>query len=231
MDLAPPASGLTADLRPRPSTARTIPRDAAIILQVDGAVSGINGLAWLLARRDGAAAHRIETLQAQAAAGQWTPAELSRASLACLRPRRAEMNALGAAYLAALTPGVIEAAHRMRRAGVIVGLSGEVAVEAMLGVAEALGVTPDAIHAPRLRFDALGSYTGCDAGERATPIAHGYGPADRPHRVFVGTSTSEHIANATAERFLRFTGVVAHEGPGRGDHVASFAELAELVAG
>ena len=231
MELASSASGLDAGVRSRPQAERAIPRDAAVVLQVDGAVSGINGLAWLLARRDGSAAHRLETLQAQAVAEGWSQSELSRAALACLRPRRAEVNALGAAYRAALTPGVIDAAHRMRRAGTVVELSGEVAVEALLGVAEALGVTPDAIHAPHLRFDALGAYTGCDAGERSATIAHGYGPTDRPRRVFVGTGPAERLADVASDVFVRFTGVVAHEGPARGAHVGSFGELAELVIG
>lgn len=222
MELVSSVPDLGAVADSRPSAARVIPRDASVVLQVDGAVSGIHGLSWLVARRDGAAGRRIEELQLEAARRGWSAAELTRASLACLRPRRSEISALGAAYLAALTPGAIEAAHRMRRAGLAVELSGEVAVESLLAVAGALGVTPDAIHAPRLRFDALGAYTGCELGERAV--------TGGTRRVFVGTGASERLASASADLFVRFTGVVAHEGPRAGAQVATFTDLAELVA-
>lgn len=218
-----------SDLPQRPTADRAALRHADVVLQVDGAVSGIHGLAWLTAQRDQATGLRAEALRRQAAAEGWSRAQLARASLALLRPRRAEVKALGAAYLASLTPGVIEAAHRMRRAGVAVELAGEVAVEAMLGVAGALGVTPDAIHAPRIRFDALGAYTGCEVSDEMMPIAHGY-TSGRTRRVYVGTGAPEQKA-AGADHFVRFTGVVAHEGPNRGEHVESFADLADLVTG
>ena len=192
-----------------------------VVLHVDGTVTGIQGLAWLAANRDAATLQRLSELQVEAMAGGWSRAEFSRARLACLRPRRAEINALGRAYLGAIAPGAIDAAHRMRRAGVGVELSGEVGIEAMLGLADALGVTPDAIHAPRLRFDALGAYTGCDVGARTLA-------ASTP-RTFVGTRHSELLVQADSDKFVRFTGFVAHEGPARGTSVASFAELAALV--
>ncbi|MDB4885195.1 MAG: hypothetical protein JWN79_633 [Gemmatimonadetes bacterium] len=233
MDFAEPTrSGLQPD-SPRGglTSLRGRLRDAVIVLQADGAVTGIHGLSWLIGRRDEATQRRLTELQLVAMAEGWSPAEFDGARLGVLRPRRAEVNALGRAYLAAVTPGAVDAAHRLRTAGVALELSGEVGVEAMLGLADELGVTPDGIHAPRLRFDALGAFVGVEASRRAPSIANEAGPLNRPRRAFVGTRASELLVDPERDLFLRFTGVVAHEGPGRGESIASFADLVSLVVG
>jgi hypothetical protein len=199
--------------------------DAPVVLQVDGVVTRVQGLAWLMGQRDAATMRRLSDLQIEAMADGWTADELIRARLSCLRPRRAEINALGRAYLDGLAPGVVSAAHRIRRAGITVELSGEVGVESLFHVADALGVTPDAINAPRLRFDALGAWTGCDLGERANASA------ERSGRLFVGTRQSEALIDRSRDAFVRYTGFVAHEGTSSATSVASFADLAELVLG
>ena len=210
---------------PRPNLARANTRagDVTIVLQVDGTVTCIQGLAWLAANRDATTLQRLSELQVEAMVGGWSRAEFIRARLSCLRPRRAEINALGRAYLDAIAPGAVDAAHRMRRAGLGVEISGEVGIEAMLGLADALGVTPDAIHAPRLRFDALGAYTGCDVAPREAVRG--------VTRTFVGTRQSELLVQAEGDQFVRYTGFIAHEGPAQGASVASFTELATMVTG
>jgi hypothetical protein len=206
--------------------------DAPVVLQVDGVVTRVQGLAWLMAQRDAETLRRLSDLQVEAMADDWAPDALVRARLACLRPRRAEINALGRAYLDGLAPGVVNAAHRIRRAGIAVELFGEVGVESLFHVADALGVTPDAIHGPRLRFDALGSYVGCELGERASTIVHGVGSTtDRAGRLYVGTRQSELLVDGARDAFVRYTGFVTHEGSSTATSVASFAELAELVLG
>src|SRR6476620_10937607 len=89
-------------------------RPEAVMLQVDATVSGIDGLAWLMARRDAATGERLNALQREASVHRWGWSELTRARLKQLRPRRAELNELGAAYLAALTPGAADAAQALR---------------------------------------------------------------------------------------------------------------------
>jgi hypothetical protein len=137
-------------------------RPDAVVLQVDATVSAIDGLAWLAARRNDATAERLAALQQEAATQRWGWADLTRARLKHLRPRRAEINQLGAAYLSALVPGAADAAKALRRAGIAVALASDVAAEALFGVATALGVSPNELYAPRLRFDAIGAYVGCD---------------------------------------------------------------------
>jgi hypothetical protein len=209
----PPAPELARE----PRLPRTLSlRDATLVLQADGAVTGVHGLAWLAEQRDEATVSRLAALRTEAREAGWTHDDLLRAQLACLRPRRSEINALGRAYLEALAPGAVDAAHRLRRAGLSVELSGEVAVDALFGVAHALGVPPTDIRAPRLRFDALGACTACEVTPRPPR-------ASRSPVVVVGTRP------LAGDHFVRFTGFVAHEGAGDGLSVESFGELAELL--
>lgn len=207
-------------------------RPDTIVLQVDATVSGIDGFAWLTNRRDEECGARMATLQREASIQGWTWAELTQARLKQLRPRRAEVNELGSAYLAFLTPGVVDAVSALRRAGVSVALASDVAAEALFGVATALGVSPDELHAPRLRFDAIGAFVGSDvpagrADEPADGSAHRASGAST-QRWFVGTRRSALFAPRGTDAFVAFSGVVARDG--RTDAFATIASFADLTA-
>jgi hypothetical protein len=204
----------------------------AVVLQVDATVSDIHGLAWLMERREAGILARLTELQAEAKEAGWGLADLSRARLSCLRPRRAEINALGQAYLGGMLPGVVDAVRRLRRAGISVTIASEVAHEALFGVATALGLGTSEILAPRLRFDTLGAYVGCDvsafraASERDESDSLPAGA----RTVYVGTRRSEMLAPAERDSFVAFTGVVAREGVSPTQRsVESFADLATLL--
>jgi hypothetical protein len=203
-----------------------------VVLQVDATVSRCHGLAWLIAQRESSLLARLSAIHAEGKAEGWSADDFTRARLATLRPRRAEINRLGRAYLDELAPGVIDAAHRMRRAGVSVELSSEVAIEALFGVATALGITPAALHGPSLRFDALGAYRGCDVKPRVLAHERERDPRDgQPRTLYVGTAQSDMAIEAADELFLSFTGFVTPEGIApASDSISSFDELAALVA-
>lgn len=206
-------------------------RPEAVVLQVDRTVSSLDGLAWLTSRRGTEMDHRLAALLNEAAEQRWTWAELTRARLKHLRPRRAEINELGAAYLAALTPGVADAVSALRRAGISIALASDLAAEALFGVATALGVSPDELQAPRLRFDAIGAYVGCDLGvprDAAAIDATGHRTATSSRTVFVGTRRTEMFAPRGTDDFIAFSGIVAREG--RADARASVATFPDLVA-
>jgi hypothetical protein len=202
---------------------------SAVVLQVDGTVSRLNGLAWLGAQRNEATLRRLSELQVDGMAAGWSPADFARARIAILRPRRAELNELSRAYLESLASGVVDVAHRIRRAGLDLMLAGEVAVEALFGVADALGVVPADIRAPHIRFDALGAYAGCEVDRSTADAREGGSGGSCGGRLFVGTRQTESLVDQRRDSFVRYTGFVAHERSFTGESVASFAELAELV--
>ena len=209
-------------------------RPDAVILQVDATVSGIDGLAWLAARRDGAAADRLAELQNEAASQRWGWADLTRARLKLLRPRRAEVNELGAAYLAAILPGAADAAQALRRAGIAISLASDVAAEALFGIATALGVSPNELYAPRLRFDAIGAYVGCDLNtarvDDTSDTTGSPASTSTTRTTFVGTRRTAVFAPRLSDDFIAFSGVVAREGLADGPvAVATFPELVEVV--
>ena len=209
-------------------------RPDGVVLQVDATVSGVDGLAWLAGRRDAVTATQLAELQQTAATQRWGWADLTRARLKLLRPRRAEVNELGAAYLAALVPGAAEAAQALRRAGVAISLASDVAAEALFGIATALGISPNELYAPRLRFDAIGAYVGCDLNTaRMDDVLDATGspaPAGSTRTTFVGTRRTAVFAPRLTDDFIAFSGVVAREGVTDGIlTVATFPELIEVV--
>lgn len=225
-----PGLGQTASYSVRPRNSAG-PRPEAVVLQVDGTVSAIDGLAWLAARRDTATADRLAELHREAAAQRWGWTDLTRARLKHLRPRRAEVNELGAAYLASLVPGAADAAQALRRAGVAVSLASDVAAEALFGVATALGVSPNELYAPRLRFDALGAYVGCDLNtarvDDANDATGSPTSASAARTIFVGTRRTAVFAPRLSDDFIAFSGVVAREGIS--DALATVGTFPELV--
>ena len=202
-----------------------------VVVQVDATASTVDGFAWLMSRRDAEQTHRLASLHQEAAAQHWSWAELTRARLRQLRPRRAEVNELGAAYLSHLSPGVGEAIQSMRRAGMSISLASDVGAEALFGVAAALGVSPSELQAPRLRFDAIGAYVGCDvpaASHVGSSDAASPGPVSGARTWYVGTRRSAMFAPRAADAFVLYTALVAHEG--RADAAASVDSFADLVA-
>jgi hypothetical protein len=198
----------------------------AVVLQVDATVSSLHGLAWLMGRRDARVVARLSDLQADALEGGWSWGELARARLKLLRPRRAEINELGSAYLASLQPGVVEAVQQLRRAGIAVALASEVAAEALFRVAVALDVSPDEIVAPRIRFDALGAYVGCELPDSRTGRTRDTVGPHGARTLFVGPRRTEMIAEGEDDAFLAFTGVVSREGlTDASESVVSFHDL------
>jgi hypothetical protein len=208
-------------------------RHEAVVLQVDSTVSTIDGLAWLTNRRGSEMGLRLAALRREAAEQRWGWAELTRARLKHLRPRRAEINELGAAHLAALTPGVADAVADLRRAGVAVWLASDVAAEALFGVATALGVSPNELYAPRLRFDAIGAFVSCDLNSaRAEDEVDvtGVRPGSAKLRtLFVGTGRSAVFAPRVTDDFVAFSGVAAGGSSDAVATISGFEDLAALV--
>jgi hypothetical protein len=176
--------------------------------------------------------HRLAALRREAAEQRWGWADLTRARLKHLRPRRAEINDLGAAYLQALVPGAVDAVAALRRADIAISLASDVAAEALFGVANALGVSPNEIFAPRLRFDALGAFVGCDLNAaRADDELDAAGARSKSaalRTLYVGTRRSAVFAPRVTDAFVALSNGVDQDGPA--DAVATIASVRDLAA-
>jgi phosphoserine phosphatase len=208
---------------------------ASVVLDVDSTLCGIEGIDWLAARRGPEAGRRIAELTDRAMSGDLALDDVYGERLGAVRPTRGDLDALAAAYEAALAPGAAEAIARMRAAGRrIVLVSGGIR-NAILPVARRLGIGDTDVHAVNVLVDGDGEYETYDAhspmttaeGKRSVVAALGL-----PRRLAaVGDGATDLAIRPVADAFFAFTGYVRRETvvAGADAVVESFDQLVELV--
>ena len=131
--------------------------------------------------------------------------------LEMIRPTRAEVDALAARYRQSLVAGAAETVGALQRAGAIVHLVTAGIEQAVLPLAELLGVRN--VHAVRLRFAAGGAYEDFD---RRSPLTRAGGKATvvrdvrartKGKAAFVGDGASDLEAKPAVDLFIGFGGV------------------------
>ena len=210
-------------------------RYAAVVLDVDSTLCGVEGIDWLAARRTPEVAAEIARLTERAMDGAVPLGAVYGERLALVQPTADEVAALAETYRAALAPGAAAAVTRLRDAGVRVVLVSGGLREAILPVAADLGLAGGDVQAVGVRFDVAGSYAGHDV---ASPLTTAEGKRDvvasldlpRPTLV-VGDGATDLAARPAADAFAAFTGFVRREPVvAAADHVlGDFARLTELV--
>jgi phosphoserine phosphatase len=214
---------------------RSTPRFSTVILDVDSTLSGIEGIDWLARRRGGDLGARIAALTDRAMNGEIALDAVYGERLALVRPTRAELDALGDAYVAALSPGASEAVAALRDAGVrLVIVSGGLR-HAILPLARHLGVPEENVHAVRIDVDARGEYVAFDEG---SPLGREGGKLvlvrslglARPV-LGVGDGITDAEMKPALDAFALFTGHVRREVAARAADVelASFDQLVPYV--
>lgn len=214
---------------------RGSPRFGTVSLDVDSTLCGIEGIDWLAARRGADVAANIAALTEAAMAGAVSIGDVYARRLEIVAPTHADVDALGCAYVAAIAPGAAECIASLRSAGVrVVVLSGGVR-QAVLRVAEVLGVSANDVFAVELTFAADGAYADFD---RTSPLATDSGKARiigelqaPPPILHVGDGMTDALARTAADAFAAYTGFVARDAVVRRADVqiASFSELTEFV--
>ncbi|HVE79161.1 MAG TPA: HAD-IB family phosphatase [Gemmatimonadaceae bacterium] len=219
-----------------------MPRFAALLIDVDSTLTGIEGIDWLALRRGDAVAREVAGLTDRAMRGEIPLDRVYGERLALVRPRRDDVEALVGAYRGAAAPGAGDALARLARSGVRVAvLSGGVR-QAVAPFAGSLGVDDAAVHAVPLRFDAAGDYVDFDhtsplATQEGKALVAGQllaGPGAFPRPALaVGDGATDLAMRGAVDAFAAFTGFVRREPVVRAaDHsVASFTQLVELVLG
>jgi phosphoserine phosphatase len=212
-------------------------RFASVVLDVDSTVSGIEGIDWLARRRGGEITASVVQLTAEAMRGTIPLEDVYGRRLAIIQPTRAEIEALSAAYIAAIAPDCPATLASFRRAGVRVALVSGGIRQALQPLARQLGLDAADLHAVDLEFDANGSYAGFDA---SSPLTTSAGKATvvsslgLPRPILAaGDGHTDLAMRPVVDSFVAFTGIATRAEVVRAaDSVAkSFRDLARVVLG
>jgi phosphoserine phosphatase len=211
------------------------PAYAAVVLDVDSTISGIEGIDWLASRRGPEVAQTIATLTDEAMRGVIPLESVYSRRLAVIRPTRAEIEELSRIYIARMAPRCGDVVAELRLAGVrVVMVSGGLR-QAIVPLAESLGIAPADLSAVDISFDGGGAYDGFDD---RSPLTTQHGKADvlralaLPHPLIaVGDGSTDIAMRDVADTFGAFVGFARRENVvARADIVfESFDQLARAV--
>ncbi len=207
-------------------------RYAAVVLDADSTLSGIEGIDWLAAQRGEAVQRTVEALTARAMDGTVPLEEVYVLRLAMIGASLRELHALGDAYRAALAPGAADAIAALHAAGVIVHVVSGGLRPALLPMTRALGIADSHLHAVEPEADTDGLFTGA----RPSPLMTQAGKAlvvqglhlPRP-ALAVGDGATDAAMRPAVHAFAAYIGFVRREAVvADADYV--FDSFAALVA-
>jgi phosphoserine phosphatase len=211
------------------------PSFATVVLDVDSTISGIEGIDWIAERRGTDVARRIAALTDQAMRGEIPLEQVYGARLAHIQPSAEDLDALSRAYIETVAPDCASTVEQMRHAGIRVVLVSGGLRNAILPLADHLGLAPSALHAVDVHLEASGAYAGFD---ETSPLSTSDGKrvviaslsASHPI-LMVGDGVTDLAARSAVDCFAAFTGFVRRESVVRAaDKVlASFSELAAFA--
>jgi len=210
-------------------------RFKSVVLDVDSTLAGIEGIDWLAALRGPAMEARSAELTDKAMRGLISIETIYAERVNAVRPTRAEIEELAAAYVERIAPRARETLGRLRKAGVSLTIASGGFQQAILPLASELGIASDHVHAVRLYFDERGGYEGFDQnsslstqyGKRETVKSLGLeGPV-----LAVGDGITDFEMASVVDAFAAFTGFVRRESViAKADYVVeNFDQLLELV--
>ena len=213
------------------------PRFAAVVLDVDSTIAGLEGIDWLARRRGDDIATLVRELTERSMDGRIPLDEVYGRRLELIRPSRADLELLGETYLGRLAPGVEDAVRLMREAGIRVAIVSGGLRQALLPLGALLGVEPDELHAVTVILKEDGEYADFD---RSSPLATQAGKSEavrslslpRPS-LMVGDGSTDLAARDAVDAFAAFTGFVRRQAVVDAADlvIESHAELLDVVLG
>ena len=207
----------------------------SVVLDVDSTLSGIEGIDWLAALRGTQIEAWSAALTEKAMRGEIPIEAVYGERMRAVKPTMAEIGQLAKIYVERIAPGARETLAEFQAEGVeTVMVSGGLR-EAILPLADELGVDEHRVYAVSIFFDAEGEYAGFDenslltqqSGKRATVCSMGLkGPV-----LAVGDGMTDCEIQPVVDGFAAFTGFTRREPViQRADFVIeSFDQLRELV--
>ena len=208
---------------------------ASVVLDVDSTLCGVEGIDWLAALRGSDVGAKVTELTDRAMRGRIALDAVYGERLALVQPTRDEVALLANVYIAALAPGAVRAVRRLRDAGRRVVIVSGGMREAILPVAQRLGIPDGDVHAVTVHFATGGEYEGHDA---ASPLATAVGKrtvvealALPPRILAVGDGATDLAIRPVVDAFAAFTGFVRRDAVvGDADLVVTtFDQLTDIV--
>ena len=187
-------------------------RFKTVILDADSTLSAIEGIDWLAARR-GATVEREVREHTDAAMRGEIPLELVYAArLESVQPTAEDILALSNAYRATVAPDAVRVLREGRAAGIRwVIVSGGLR-QALIPLAELLGVSGADLHAVDMHFGRDGRYAGFD---ESSPLARQGGKPELVGRLdiarpalAVGDGQTDAELRSVVDEFWAYTGFV-----------------------
>lgn len=180
---------------------------ASVVFDCDSTLASIEGIDELA----GEHAPEIRALTDAAMRGEVPLEEVYGRRLEIIRPTRAQVEALGRAYVRALVPGAREVVAALLRLGRTVRVLSGGLRPPVVAVARELGLSDDDVAAVAIGFAADGAYAGFD---RASPLARSGGKAEvigawglpRPI-LLVGDGATDLEARPSVDAFAAYMGV------------------------
>ena len=190
----------------------TRPRFELVFFDVDSTLVTIEGIDVL-----GEGDPEIVRLTEAAMNGEIPLEEAYEKRLARIRPSAGRIEKLAKQYQSSITSGGVETIETLRSAGVDVHLVTAGIEQAVIPLAEVLGIPRRAVHAVPLLFGDDGAYAGFDTGSPLTRAggketvvlnvrARSHGKA-----AFVGDGATDLEAKEAVDRFIGFGGVKARD--------------------
>ena len=189
------------------------PRYGTVVFDVDSTLAAIEGIDWLATRRDTLIEAEIKVLTERAMAGAIPLEAVYGHRLSLIRPTRVDIAALAAAYLVAVHPGARALCAVLAAAGCDVALLSGGLREAILPLAEYLGVDASAVYAVNITFDHDGQFVGLDGDQPLTSqqgkpaVLHALRATFERPLVMVGDGATDAACRGVSDAFIAYTGV------------------------
>lgn len=217
------------------------PRFKSVVVDVDSTLSAIEGIDWLASRRDDALRERVARSTDLAMRGEIAVEHVYAERLNAVRPSYDEIVELGRAYMERIEPGAAQSLAKLTNAGMRVVLVTGGIREAILPLADALGLPESSVNAVSIYFGESGEYGGF---EDQSPLTRNGGKAEvvrslhleRP-TLGVGDGVTDlelrTAEPAAVDAFVAYTGVVSRDAVVNGaDYIIkSFDELPGIALG
>ncbi len=184
-----------------------------VYFDCDSTLSAIEGIDELGRFSDKKLATKLAKLTTKAMQGDLPLAEVYPQRLELLAPTAMQVGSLGESYIASLVPEATEVIIALGHLGKQVGIISGAIKQAVLPLAQHLGIPAERVHAVELSFGEDGSYEGFD---RDSPLWQNGGkktlleglPSKQKPICLVGDGITDLEAAEAVELFVGFGGVV-----------------------